>query len=100
VEGKGRKEGEGGWTAANHWLTDHASPPLNPYFHPPLYLAPIMLTLLTKSIKSLGFGIMLLLRWILLFFYADFTGCGIDPKSTSDTCHFHKSSLICWSSGK
>jgi hypothetical protein len=27
-------------------------PPLNPYFHPPLHLAPIMLTPLTKSIKS------------------------------------------------
>jgi hypothetical protein len=39
MEGKGGKEGEGG-------------PPLNPYFHPPLHLAPIMLTLLTKSIKS------------------------------------------------
>jgi hypothetical protein len=27
-------------------------PPINPYFHPPLYLAPIMLTPLTKSVKS------------------------------------------------
>jgi hypothetical protein len=27
-------------------------PPLNPYFHPPLHLAPTMLTPLTKSIKS------------------------------------------------
>jgi hypothetical protein len=31
---------------------------------------------------------------------ADFTGCGIDRKSTSDTCHFLESSLICWSSYK
>jgi hypothetical protein len=26
---------------------------------------------------------------------ADFTGCGIDRKSTSETCHFFGSSLIC-----
>jgi hypothetical protein len=31
---------------------------------------------------------------------ADFVGCGIDRKSTSDTCHFLRSSLICWSSRK
>jgi hypothetical protein len=29
---------------------------------------------------------------------ADFVGCGIDRKSTSETCHFLGSSLICWSS--
>jgi hypothetical protein len=29
---------------------------------------------------------------------ADFVGCGIDQKSTSRTCHFLGSSLICWSS--
>jgi hypothetical protein len=52
VERKGGKEGEGGWPAINLWLTGHAWPPLNPYFHPPLHLAPIMLTPLTKSIKS------------------------------------------------
>jgi hypothetical protein len=52
VEGKGRKEGEGGRQATNLWPTSHAWPPLNPYFHPSLYLAPIMLTPLTKSIKS------------------------------------------------
>jgi hypothetical protein len=46
VEGKGRKEGEGGR------LTGHAWPHLNSQFHPPLHLAPIMLTPLTKSIKS------------------------------------------------
>jgi hypothetical protein len=28
---------------------------------------------------------------------ADFTGCGIDRKSTSGTCHFLRSSLVCWS---
>jgi hypothetical protein len=30
----------------------------------------------------------------------DFAGCGIDRKSTSATCHFFGSSLICWSSRK
>jgi hypothetical protein len=52
VERKGRKEGEGGRSSTNLWPTGHAWPPLNPYFHPPLHLAPIMLTPLTKSIKS------------------------------------------------
>jgi hypothetical protein len=31
---------------------------------------------------------------------ADFAGCGIDRKSTSGTCHFLGSSLVCWSSRK
>jgi hypothetical protein len=52
VEGKGGKEGEGDRLAISLWLTGHAWPPINPYFHPPLHLAPIMLTPLTKSIKS------------------------------------------------
>jgi hypothetical protein len=52
VEGKGGKEGEGGRPATNLWLTGQAWPPLNPYIHPLLHLAPIMLTTLTKSIKS------------------------------------------------
>jgi hypothetical protein len=52
VEGKGGKEGEGGWPATNLWLISHAWLALNPYIHPPLHLAPIMLTPLTKSIKS------------------------------------------------
>jgi hypothetical protein len=51
VEGKGGKEGEGGPPATNLLPIGHAWPPLNPYFHPPLHLAPIMLTPLTKSIK-------------------------------------------------
>jgi hypothetical protein len=52
VEGKGGKEGDGGQLATNLWPTGHAWPPLNPYFCLPLHLAPIMLTPLTKSIKS------------------------------------------------
>jgi hypothetical protein len=31
---------------------------------------------------------------------ANFAGCGIDRKSTSGTCHFLGSSLVCWSSRK
>jgi hypothetical protein len=31
---------------------------------------------------------------------ADFAGCGIDRKSTSGTCHFLGSSVVCWSSRK
>jgi hypothetical protein len=31
------------------------------------------------------------------FLDADFAGCGIDRKITSDTCHFLESSLVCWS---
>jgi hypothetical protein len=34
------------------------------------------------------------------FSNADFVGCGIDRKSTSGTCHFLGSTLICWSSQK
>jgi hypothetical protein len=34
------------------------------------------------------------------FSNADFVGCGIGRKSTSGTCHFLGSSLICWSSQK
>jgi hypothetical protein len=52
VKGKGGKEGKGGRSATNLWPTSYAWPPVNPYFHPPLYLAPIILTPLTKSIKS------------------------------------------------
>jgi hypothetical protein len=52
VEGKGGNDGKGGRSATNLWPSSHAWPPLNPYFHPPLHLAPIMLTPLTKSVKS------------------------------------------------
>jgi hypothetical protein len=48
MEGKGGEE-EGDRPATNLWPTDHAWPPLNPYFHPPRHLAPIMLTSLIKS---------------------------------------------------
>jgi hypothetical protein len=37
---------------------------------------------------------------LVVFFDADFAGYGIDRNSTSGTCHFLGSSLICWSSQK
>jgi hypothetical protein len=52
VEGKGRKEGEGARPATNLWPTGHVWPSLNHYFYPSLHLTLIMLTPLTKSIKS------------------------------------------------
>jgi hypothetical protein len=52
VEGKGGKEGEGGRPATNLWPIGRSWSSLNPYFHPPLYLVPLVLTPLTKSIKS------------------------------------------------
>jgi hypothetical protein len=47
-----RKGGEGVRLTNNLWPTGHVWPPLNPYFHPLLHLAPIMLTPLTKGFKS------------------------------------------------
>jgi hypothetical protein len=56
---------------------------------------------ISNTHSSLGFGILLLLPWILLvFLMLIFAGCGIDRKSTSVTCQFFGSSLICWSSRK
>jgi hypothetical protein len=52
VEGKEGNEREGDRPTTNLWSTSHAWPPLNPYSHPPLHLAPVMLTPLTTSIKS------------------------------------------------
>jgi hypothetical protein len=64
VDGKGGKEGEGGRPATNLWPTSHAWPPLNPYFH----LAPIMLTPLTKSIKSKANSFHLFPKFFLFIF--------------------------------
>jgi hypothetical protein len=44
VDEKGGKEGEGGRPATNLWPTSHAWPSLNPYFHLPLHIVPLMLT--------------------------------------------------------
>jgi hypothetical protein len=51
VEGKKGKEGEGGRSAINLWLSGHTWPPLNSHFHSSPYLATLMLTPLTKIIK-------------------------------------------------
>jgi hypothetical protein len=77
MEGKGGKEGEGGWLATNLWPTGHAWPPLKPYFHPPLHLAPIMLIPLTKSIKSKANFFHLFLKFFLFIFlkFLDFILC-------------------------
>jgi hypothetical protein len=37
---------------------------------------------------------------LVAFSDANFAGCVIDQKSTSGTCHFLGSSLICWSAHK
>jgi hypothetical protein len=63
----------------NHWLGGHTWPPLNTYFHPPLHLAPIMLTPLTKSIKSKAnsfhpfpkfylFIVIIILKFLILYY--------------------------------
>jgi hypothetical protein len=52
VDGKKKKKGKGDRPPTNIWPTSHAWPPLIPYFDPPLHLGPIILTPLTKSIKS------------------------------------------------
>jgi hypothetical protein len=76
VEGKGRKEGEGGRTATNLWPTGHALPPLKPYFHPPLHFAPIMLSPLTKSIKSKANSFNPFPKFLLFIFkFLDFILC-------------------------
>jgi hypothetical protein len=78
VERKGRKEGEGARSATNLWLTGHAWPPLNPYFHPPLHLTPIILTPLTKSIKSKPISVHPFLKFylfIIILNFLDFILC-------------------------
>jgi hypothetical protein len=72
VEGKGRKEGEGGQPTTNLWPTSYAWPPLNPYFHPPLHLAPITLTPLTKGIKSKANSFHPFPKFLLFFYFEKF----------------------------
>jgi hypothetical protein len=68
VEGKGGKEGDGGWPTTNLWPTGHAWPPLSCSFHPPLHLAPILLTPLTKSIQSKANSFHLFPKFFLFIF--------------------------------
>jgi hypothetical protein len=72
VEGKGGKEGEGVRPATNLWLTSDSWPPPNPYYHPPLHLAPIMLTPLTKSIKSKANSFHPFPEFFLFIYFLDF----------------------------
>jgi hypothetical protein len=69
VEGKGGKEGEGGRSATDLLTTSHTWPLLNPYFHPPLHLVPIMLTPLTKSINSKANSFHPFPKFFLFIFY-------------------------------
>jgi hypothetical protein len=76
VEGKGGKEGEAGWPVTNLWLTSHAWPPFNPYFHPQLHLGSIMLTPQTKSIKSKANSFQPFPKFFLVFLkFLDFILC-------------------------
>jgi hypothetical protein len=77
VEGKGGKEGEGGRSATILWPIGHAWPPLNPYFHSVLHLAPIMLTPLTESIKSKAnsFHFFQSFIYLILLKFSDFILC-------------------------
>jgi hypothetical protein len=75
AEEKGGKEGEDDQSATNRWSIGR--PPLNRYFHPPLHLAPIMLTPLTKSIKSKASYFHPFLKYFLFIFFKilDFIFC-------------------------
>jgi hypothetical protein len=62
------KEGEGGQPAINLWPGSHTWPPLNSYFHSSPHVAPLMLTPLTKSIKSKANFLHLFLKFYLFLF--------------------------------
>jgi hypothetical protein len=77
VEGEVGKEGEGGRPATNLWPTSQAWCRLNPYFYPPLYLVPLILTPLTKRIKSKANSFHLFPNFFLFIFlkFFDFILC-------------------------
>jgi hypothetical protein len=77
VEGKGGKEGEGGWLTTILWPIGHAWAPPSPYFHPPLHLVPLMLTPLTKRNKSKANFFHLFSKFFLFVFlkFLDFILC-------------------------
>jgi hypothetical protein len=52
VEGEEGEKGKGGRPAINLWPGGHTWPPLDSHFHSSPHHAPLMLTPLTKSIKS------------------------------------------------
>jgi hypothetical protein len=80
VEEKGGNEGEGGRPATNLWPTGHDWPPLDPYFHLPLHIVPLMLTLPTKSIKSKPNVFHLYPKFFLFIFlkFLDFILCNVE----------------------
>jgi hypothetical protein len=61
IEGKEGKRG-GRWPGGHTW------PPLNCHFHSSPYLAPLMLTPLTKSIKSKANSLHLFLKFYVFLF--------------------------------
>jgi hypothetical protein len=72
VDRNGVKEGEGDRPTISLWPISHAWPPLNPYFHPPFHLAPIMPTPLTKSIKSKANSFHLFPKFFIYLFFEVF----------------------------
>jgi hypothetical protein len=72
-----------GFINAKKWVLHW--PPLNLYFHPPLHLAPIILTPLTKSFKSKAnsfhrFSRVLFIYLLLFFEIFDFILCNDEVK--------------------
>jgi hypothetical protein len=61
--------GEGGWLAIDIWSGGHTWPPLNSHFHSSPHLAPLMLTPLTKSIKSKANSLHLFPKFYLFIYF-------------------------------
>jgi hypothetical protein len=68
VEGKEGKRGGGGRPAINLWPDDNTWPPLDYHFHSSPHLAPLMLTPLTKSIKTKANSLHLFPKFYLFLF--------------------------------
>jgi hypothetical protein len=66
--GKKKKEGEGGRPVINLWSGGHTWPPLYSHFHSSPHLAPLMLTPLTKSVKSKANSLHLFSKFIFISF--------------------------------
>jgi hypothetical protein len=68
--------GEGGRPAIDIWPGSHTWPPLNSHFHSSPHLAPLMLTPLTKSIKSKANSLHLFPKFYCFFLkFLDFMIC-------------------------
>jgi hypothetical protein len=68
VEGKEGKRGEDCRPTINLWPGSHTWPPLNSHYHSSPHLAPLMLTPLTKCIKSKANSPHLLPKFYLFLF--------------------------------